>query len=62
VLAEVEAQRRILDEYEDYASGDADDHEHAQFAADAALVLRNVIKLLAQPYAGRPGFREEWRA
>lgn len=62
VLAEVEAKRRILDEYEGYASDDDPDHEHAQFAANAALALEGVIKLLAQPYAGHSGFREEWRA
>lgn len=61
VLAEVEAKRRILDlapaavmralgtQDPDFRDGYLDAHEEA-------------VKLLAQPYAGRPGWREEWRA
>lgn len=43
VLAEVEAKRRILDD----------------FSWEAGQV--RAIQLLAQPYAGRDGWREEWR-
>jgi hypothetical protein len=48
VLAEVEAKRKILSMYEDYTA----ERRH----------LGPVIWALAQPYAGRPGWREEWRA
>lgn len=47
VLAEVEAKRRILDMYADYTA----ERRH----------LAPVIWALAQPYAGREGWREEWR-
>jgi hypothetical protein len=62
VLAEVEAKRRILDEFKprvdqmdatiegewgmgNYPSGESD----------------LLVKLLALPYTGHPGYREEWR-
>lgn len=52
-LAEVEAKRRILDAWQ--LQIDEDD-PHAYLAGDV------LPKLLAQPYAGRDGWREEWRA
>lgn len=55
------AKLRILDEYELWATDDDDDYEHAQSAADRASALEVVVKLLAQPYADRPGYQEEWR-
>ncbi len=48
VLAEVEAKRRILAMYDDY---------HAE-----RRHLAPVIWEIAQPYAGRDGWREEWAA
>lgn len=51
VLAEVDAKRRILDALEPEASGESLD---ARFHA-------HLIRLLALPYAGRDGYREEWR-
>lgn len=49
VLAEVEAKRQILDLWETVDPG------------PAGLTLVEVILALAQPYASRPGFRDEWR-
>lgn len=49
VLAEVEAKRRILD-------------LHAPLADYKGRVQCETVSLLAQPYAGRDGWREEWRA
>jgi hypothetical protein len=58
VLAEVDAKRRILDWI-----------EGAQAAAGAppgfdpqdAEALTHAVRLLALPYANRPGYRDEWR-
>jgi len=46
VLAEVKAKRAILDEWREYPA----ERRH----------LNPVIWHLAQPYAGRPGWREQW--
>lgn len=60
VLAEVEAKRRILDDHEPLANGacnrcgDYGGTEHQQWPC-------TTIRALAQPYAGRDGWREEWR-
>lgn len=70
VLAEVEATRRILDLIELCHSREAYD-EKLRDPADERIVysvpiarrrLRDVLRLLAQPYAGQDGWREEWRA
>jgi hypothetical protein len=61
--AEVEAKRRILDEHDSYGGygercqtcRDPND----DLAAGAPLPCPTV-RLLALPYAGRPGWREEW--
>jgi hypothetical protein len=53
VLAEVEAKRRILDWIDRTAISD---QVTWSFVAEAP------IRLLAQPYAGQPGWREEWLA
>lgn len=50
MLAEVEAKRALLDWAVAWLERDC-----APWNADA-------IRLLAQPYAGRDGWREEWRA
>jgi hypothetical protein len=62
VLAEVEAKRRILEAAPD--EGDSVRYGNWASCGDgcAATVQLEVIKLLAQPYAGQPGWREEWRA
>lgn len=51
VLAEVEAKRQMLDFLD---PTDAPEGE-GKYVAERAIVL------LAQPYAGQPGWREEWR-
>ena len=51
VLAEVDAKRRILDAYKQTEFGDLARHS----------ALEEALALLALPYAGRPGYREEWR-
>lgn len=62
VLAEVEAKRRILDEW-GRLQPDREvtvDQPRYSTAARAALMDRVVLHL-AQPLASRPGFRDEWR-
>lgn len=60
---EIEAKRRILGRYED-ALARQHDPEYSQIAARAQVEEYEgwVIPALAQPYAGRPGWREEWAA
>lgn len=60
--AEVEAVRRILDEYEMWAEGHdpARAHEFAGTTAGFAAMVR-VVQLLALPMAGREGYRDAWR-
>ncbi|CBG71888.1 hypothetical protein SCAB_48371 [Streptomyces scabiei 87.22] len=50
VLCEIDAKRRIIAAYENY------DRE-----APELDVPESVLRLLALPYADRPGYREEWR-
>jgi hypothetical protein len=51
--AEVEAKRRILDwAVRAIQVTDADCYQ---------LAVEDVVYLLAQPYAGRPGWREDWQ-
>lgn len=55
-LAEVDAKRKILDLHKPVAiTGNV-------CCADANRYPCHTVRLLAQPYAGRPGWREEWRA
>ena len=60
--AEVEAKRRILDEIASRLSDP--DREYAWLSADAETdgMATSTLLALAQPYAGQPGWREEWRA
>lgn len=63
-LAEVEAKRKLLDAWPQ------DEHDPTVRFGDWTTcgddcvqgVFLEVVKLLAQPYAGRPGWREEWAA
>ncbi len=57
VLAEVEAKRRILDEY---TSAEAAAH-FPNWEGGNAEGLEIAVRLLAHPFADRPGFRDEWR-
>jgi hypothetical protein len=59
VLAKVAADRRILDEY---------DRVMGSFRAYlvpgnamAMATVQDIVRLLALPYADRPGYRAEWR-
>lgn len=60
--AEVDAKRRILDEYalwvETYAQDRADQHVGT---SSGVAALTAVLHLLAVPYADQPGYRDEWR-
>jgi hypothetical protein len=53
VLAEVEAKRRVLDWLVDCENKALDGNWWN-------LEVRDAVEALAQPYAGRPGWREEW--
>lgn len=53
VLAEVAAKRGIIDRYEHYRAHVA---EYASVATYA-----HVLRVLAQPFAGHPDYREEWK-
>jgi uncharacterized protein DUF6221 len=58
---DIEAKRRILDwltRVDEYM--DRDDMSWHRLGG--AIDTDDAVRLLAQPYAGRPGFREEWRA
>lgn len=54
VLAEVEAKRRIIDRC---LEGIAED----EWVRNLSPLAEGVILHLAQPYADRPGFKDEWR-
>lgn len=54
VLTEVQAKRKIVDLY-DVASASP------ELDRDAWLVLKEVVALLALPFAKYPEYREEWR-
>lgn len=58
VLAEVEAKRRILDEYEQATGQYA---THSQVSAGEEIGLRFALKALALPYAEHPDYDEAWR-
>jgi hypothetical protein len=62
VLAEVEAKRRILDLHEQ-AVPDGHDQMGYRFACEhcAQTTPCPTLRLLAQPYAERDGWQEEWR-
>lgn len=64
-LAEVSAKRRVLDEHWAPTSPHADWPTSAPSdqcpTCNVAFPCRT-LRLLAQPYAGRAGWREEWQA
>jgi hypothetical protein len=62
--AEVEAKRRILAQYEAVLEEVRNpvSAEHRMNARARQFALEQVVPLLAQPYAGRPGWQEGWRA
>lgn len=62
-LAEVEAKRRILDDYDILVSAirRVDDVDGNQLLYARRDARESDIRWLAQPYVDRPGYREEWR-
>jgi hypothetical protein len=60
LLAEVEAKRRILD-LADPAVMKALGTQDPGFRDGYVAACEDAIKAIAQPYAGRDGFRDEWR-
>ncbi|MGJ3223773.1 DUF6221 family protein [Micromonospora aurantiaca (nom. illeg.)] len=56
VLAEVEAKRRLLRQFE--LRGNA---VRATVQPSTGGVWDDLLRMLALPYADRPGYREQWR-
>jgi hypothetical protein len=62
VLREIDAKRRLLSEYADVAANETDNLDEAVEYADGwANGLGLAVRLLALPYADRPGYLESWR-
>ncbi|MEU3851750.1 DUF6221 family protein [Streptomyces sp. NPDC029554] len=60
VLRENDAKRAVVERYE-RAMENSRAHPDDLASAGALLALHGVVKLIALPYADRPGFRDEWR-
>jgi hypothetical protein len=60
VLAEVDAKRQIVTEYE-RGLGRRRDHPGDPASAGALLALHAIAHLLALPYADHPDYDEVWR-
>ncbi|HEU4422114.1 MAG TPA: DUF6221 family protein [Pilimelia sp.] len=56
VLAEVDAKRRLLQQFE--LRGNS---VRATVVPSTGGVWDDLLRMLALPYAGRPGYRAEWR-
>jgi hypothetical protein len=56
VLAEVDAKRRIIAEYERYAA----ERRRAMNGWESSREVSPILAALALPYADRPGYRSEW--
>lgn len=64
VLTEVDAKRKIVDMYDHHTRCAREDSEAGSPSRAVETIrdtLHSVLLDLAQPYADRPGFREEWR-
>jgi len=66
VLAEVDAKRRILDEVADEATGldmqvDGEFRVGSRDEKAEPYLGDKLVRLLALPYADRPGYRHEWK-
>jgi hypothetical protein len=59
ILAEVDAKRRILDEHRLVAADDVPGL--VQCGLDGETMPCDHVRLLALPYADRPGYDESWR-
>ena len=60
VLREIDAKRQLVERYE-RAVENRRAHPEYLSSAGAHVALQAAVKLLALPYADRPGYREEWR-
>jgi len=60
VLREIDAKRQLVERHE-RAMENRRAHPEDLASAGALLALHGAVKLLALPYADRPGYREEWR-
>ncbi|MFF7190593.1 DUF6221 family protein [Streptomyces sp. NPDC008222] len=60
VLRDIEAKRQLVKRYE-RAMENRRAHPDDLASVGALLALHGAVKLLALPYADRPGYREEWR-
>jgi hypothetical protein len=61
VLRETDAKRKILDEFEQADRYSRTTWGQSNADQSRARTLGKVVRLLALPFADRPGFREEWR-
>jgi hypothetical protein len=63
VLAECNAKRQIIERYQFVTGhGPAVDHTRAMdMTVGAVAALRDILQMLALPYAERPGYLEVWR-
>jgi hypothetical protein len=60
-LAEVDAKRRILDLLAETLNGASEYFTVESCDEVDAILAERTMRLLALPYAERPGYREEWR-
>lgn len=60
VLREIDAKRQLIERYE-RAMENRRAHPDDLASAGALLALHGAVKLLALPYAEKPGYRAEWR-
>jgi hypothetical protein len=64
VLAECAAKRAVVEEWQaavaEFEAGPQHYGEEALVNETVMTALGPVVRILAQPYAGRPGWREEW--
>ncbi|MDQ0758659.1 DUF6221 family protein [Streptomyces canus] len=61
VLREIDAKRKLLDEFEQADRYSRTTWGQSNADQSRARTLGKVLRLLALPYADRPGYREEWR-
>jgi hypothetical protein len=61
VLAEVKAKRQLLDLHSPGRSYREDELPVCGSCRKDRVYPCRVVRLLAQPYAGQPGWREEWQ-
>jgi len=61
VLREIDAKRQVLAEYEQAARYATTTWGQSNADQSRARTLGKVMRLLALPYADRPGYKESWR-